>query len=151
MSFIKINVQTADFSIADEINWLQQGNLTDGALVTFIGQVRQQNLDQNVQALHLEHYPQMTEKALADIVAQAKTRWSINRVTIIHRVGTLAVGDNIVFVGVTSQHRGDAYQANEFIMDYLKTRAPFWKKEKTASGEKWLDAKASDQQQAERW
>jgi molybdopterin synthase catalytic subunit len=106
---------------------------------------------EGIEAMTLEHYPAMTEKALAEIVAQAKARWQLRRVRVIHRVGRLLPGDRIVFVGVTSSHRGDAFAACEFIMDYLKTRAPFWKKEETAAGARWVDARESDDTAASRW
>lgn len=146
-----ISIQVDNFSIADEIAELEHDNCDDGALVTFTGRVRNKNLGENVSQLHLEHYPGMTENMLADIIEQAKQRWHINRVRVIHRVGTMSLGDNIVFVGVTSPHRGDAYQASEFIMDFLKVKAPFWKKELTDDGQRWLDARASDQQKSESW
>lgn len=146
-----ISIQVEDFSIAEEIATLEKDNNDDGALVTFTGRVRNTNLGDNVSKLHLEHYPGMTEKMLADIIEQAQARWQINRVRVIHRVGTISLGDNIVFVGVTSPHRGDAYQASEFIMDFLKVKAPFWKKELTEEGERWLDARSSDQQKSESW
>jgi molybdopterin synthase catalytic subunit len=147
----EISIQTADFSLADEVNALEQNNAVDGAVVTFTGRVRNKNEGLSVTSLTLEHYPGMTEKSLANIIAQAKKRWSIGRVKVIHRIGTLTIGEQIVFVGVTSKHRKDAYAANEFIMDYLKVDAPFWKKEKSESGEKWLDAKKSDSNKAQHW
>lgn len=146
-----ISIQTADFSIEQETNALEQNNDSDGALVTFTGRVRNKNLGDTVTALHLEHYPGMTEKSLAGIVEHAKSRWPINRVTIIHRIGTLTIGEQIVFVGVTSPHRAAAFNACEFIMDYLKVDAPFWKKEITTEGERWLDAKESDKNKAKNW
>lgn len=146
-----IRVSEHDFNIADEIAKLEQDNIDDGALVTFTGRVRATNDGHNVTGLYLEHYPAMTEKLLSQIIAQAKDKWRINRTTVIHRVGQLHLGDNIVFVGVTSKHRGDAFAAAEFIMDYLKVQAPFWKKENRASGEEWVEAKASDQQKASHW
>lgn len=146
-----ISIQAEDFNVADEIALLEKNNVTDGATVTFTGRVRNKNLGDDVLALHLEHYPGMTEKLLGEIIADAKKRWSINRVKVIHRIGTLSIGEQIVFVGVTSPHRGEAFAANEFIMDYLKVSAPFWKKEKTKTGERWLEAKSSDQQKATNW
>ncbi len=124
---------------------------SDGAVVTFTGKVRNHNLGDSVAALTLEHYPGMTEKALAEIVDEARQRWALQQVTVIHRVGELFPGDEIVFVGVSSAHRGSAFAATEFIMDYLKTRAPFWKREATAQGDRWVDARDSDHQAAERW
>ncbi|EJQ9463834.1 molybdopterin synthase catalytic subunit MoaE [Salmonella enterica] len=123
----------------------------DGAVVTFTGKVRNHNLGDSVKALTLEHYPGMTEKALAEIVAKARSRWPLGRVTVIHRVGELWPGDEIVFVGVTSAHRSSAFDAGQFIMDYLKTRAPFWKREATPEGDRWVEARDSDQQLAKRW
>ena len=146
-----ISIQFEDFSVANEIEALEKDNNDDGALVTFTGRVRNKNLGDNVSQLHLEHYPGMTEKMLAEIIEQAQNRWQINRIRVIHRVGTMSLGDNIVFVGVTSPHRGDAYQASEFIMDFLKVKAPFWKKELTDEGERWLDARSSDHQKSDSW
>lgn len=146
-----ITISEADFNAGEEIDALQASNSDDGAVVTFTGQVRQQNNNQSVSGLFLEHYPGMTEHALTKIIAQANTRWAINRIRVIHRVGQLNVGDNIVFVGVTSKHRGDAFAAAEFIMDYLKIEAPFWKKETTPQGETWLEAKQQDHDKANHW
>ncbi len=146
-----ITISTDDFDAGDEIKTLQAENADDGAVVTFTGQVRQQNNNQQVSGLFLEHYPGMTEHALQHIIEQAKQRWSINRVRVIHRIGQLDIGDNIVFVGVTSKHRGDAFAAAEFIMDYLKVDAPFWKKETTPDGAQWLDARKTDQDKAKGW
>ncbi len=120
-----ISIQTQDFDISTETQLLEQDNHADGALVTFTGRVRNKNLGDQVTALHLEHYPGMTEKSLAKIIEQAQSRWPINRVKVIHRIGTLTVGEQIVFVGVTSPHRKAAFAACEFIMDYLKVDAPF--------------------------
>ena len=146
-----ITISEADFDCGNEINQLQAGNADDGAVVTFTGQVRQRNNEQDVAGLFLEHYPGMTEHALGKIIDQAREKWQINRVRVIHRIGQLYVGDNIVFVGVTSAHRGDAFGAAEFIMDYLKVDAPFWKKETTPQGDVWLDAKKTDQDKASCW
>ncbi len=151
----EISIQTDDFSLADEVTLLEQGNLTDGAVVTFTGRVRNNNNGNSVSALTLEHYPGMTEKALTKIILQARERWNIGRVKVIHRVGELTIGEQIVFVGVTSKHRHDAYAANEFIMDYLKVKAPFWKKEQITdqgkTSQNWLDAKVTDTDKAELW
>ena len=147
----EISIQTTDFSLADEVALLEGNNAIDGAVVTFTGRVRNKNEGQAVTSLTLEHYPCMTEKSLAKIIIQAKSRWNIGRVKVIHRVGKLNIGDQIVFVGVTSQHRQDAFAANEFIMDYLKVQAPFWKKEQAENGEHWLAAKNSDNEKAEQW
>lgn len=147
----EVSIQQTDFSLAEEVALLEKGNAIDGAVVTFTGRVRNNNEGQNVTALTLEHYPGMTEKSLAKIINTAKKRWNIGKVKVIHRIGKLTIGEQIVFVGVTSKHRKDAFEANEFIMDYLKVSAPFWKKELTDNGEKWLDAKNSDTNKAEQW
>ena len=147
----RIVIQTADFNHGDEVNLLEQDNNQDGAVVTFCGRVRNNNLGLDVKGLTLEHYPGMTEKSLQKIVNTARDKWSLGRVTVIHRVGKLLIGEQIVFVGVTCKHRGDAFAANEFIMDFLKVKAPFWKKELTSEGEKWLDAKSSDTNKAQEW
>ena len=122
-----------------------------GALVSFVGQVRDMNDNDRIQTLTLEHYPGMTEKALEAIENEAKTRWNIVNSLIIHRIGTLKPLDQIVLVAVTSAHRGEAFKACEFIMDYLKTSAPFWKKEVTNQGERWVEAKISDDAAKDRW
>ncbi|QDY41402.1 molybdopterin synthase catalytic subunit MoaE [Candidatus Pantoea soli] len=145
-----IRVGAAPFNAAEEYTRLSADD-SDGAVVTFTGKVRNHNLGDSVAALTLEHYPGMTEKALAEIVAEARQRWTLQNVTVIHRVGELFPGDEIVFVGVSSAHRGNAFAATEFIMDYLKTRAPFWKREATAHGDRWVDARDSDRQAAARW
>ena len=145
-----IQIQTEDFDLAAEYAALGKSHST-GAVVTFIGKVRDFNQGDNVSGLTLEHYPGMTEKSLAKILVEAETRWSIQGVKVIHRVGELALGDQIVFVGVASMHRGDAFQAFEFIMDYLKTQAPFWKKEATETGSHWVDARETDTTAADRW
>ncbi|CAM3145493.1 MULTISPECIES: molybdopterin synthase catalytic subunit MoaE [Moritella] len=145
-----IQIQTEDFDLAAEYAALGKSHST-GAVVTFIGKVRDFNQGDSVSGLTLEHYPGMTEKSLAKILVEAETRWSIQGVKVIHRVGELALGDQIVFVGVASMHRGDAFQACEFIMDYLKTQAPFWKKEATEAGSHWVDARETDTTAADRW
>ena len=150
MEQTRILVGHAPFSVGDEYAWLAACE-KDGAVVTFTGKVRNHNLGDNVTALTLEHYPGMTEKALAEIVAEARARWPLTRVTLIHRVGELKSGEEIVFVGVTGAHRSAAFEAAEFMMDYLKTRAPFWKREATPDGDRWVDARDSDQQAAKRW
>lgn len=145
-----ISVQFEDFSVAEEYAQLSQG--TDaGAVVTFVGKVRDFNQGDAVTGLSLEHYPGMTEKSLEEIVVQARERWPLLKTRVIHRVGDLALGDQIVFVGVTSAHRGAAFEACEFIMDYLKTRAPFWKKEQTPDESRWVDARETDTSAADRW
>lgn len=145
-----ISVQEADFSVAEEYERLAQGT-SAGAVVTFIGKVRDFNQGDDVTGLSLEHYPGMTEKSLEKIVEQANARWPLIATRVIHRVGDLELGDQIVFVGVSSAHRGAAFQACEFIMDYLKTQAPFWKKERTAETTRWVDARDTDTSAADRW
>ena len=145
-----ISVQFDDFSVAEEYALLSEG--TDaGAVVTFIGKVRDFNQGDAVTGLSLEHYPGMTEKSLEEIVEQARERWPLLKTRVIHRVGDLELGDQIVFVGVTSAHRGAAFEACEFIMDFLKTRAPFWKKEQTPDESRWVDARETDTSAADRW
>ncbi len=145
-----IRVQTADFNIEDELV-LVRSNPSVGAVTSFIGLVRDINDGSGVTSLTLEHYPAMTERALANIVHEAETRWRILHTTVIHRVGELKPTDQIVLVLTASAHRGDAFAACEFMMDYLKTQAPFWKKEQTPSGSHWVDARDSDDAAAERW
>lgn len=147
----EVRVQTEDFDVAREVETLRQGSSNIGALVNFVGLMRRENDGHQVFSMTLEHYPGMTEKALADIVAQARKRWLMTGAKIIHRVGTLQPGDQIVFVGVTSAHRQAAFQACEFIMDFLKTQAPFWKKEQTSAGAFWVEAKQSDEAAAKTW
>ena len=146
-----VRIQTADFDAGHEIAALRAGDARVGAVATFIGTVRDVNDAASVSTLTLEHYPGMTEKALEAIVVEARGRFDILEVLVIHRVGTLAPTDQIVLVAVTSAHRGDAFDACRFIMDYLKTRAPFWKKERTTDGERWVDARVSDDDAASRW
>jgi len=146
-----INVQTEDFSLQAEYDKLR-GKSSVGAVVTFSGLVRDLNQGLTVSSLTLEHYPGMTEKALAKIVEQAKSRWNIINCTVIHRIGTLKLSDQIVFVGVASLHRQDAFAACEFIMDHLKSAAPFWKKECTAdNNSRWLDAQQADLDALKKW
>lgn len=146
-----ISIQEHDFDVGAEYNALVANDTAAGAVVTFVGRVRDFNLARDVLGLHLEHYPGMTEKSLQTIVDEAQARWKILRYKIIHRIGDLHLGDNIVFVGVTSAHREDAFHAAEFLMDYLKTRAPFWKKELTEEGSVWIDSQVKDAQAAKRW
>ncbi|WP_205954348.1 molybdopterin synthase catalytic subunit MoaE [Pantoea stewartii] len=146
----QIRVGPAPFAMAQEYQWLAGCN-ADGAVVTFTGKVRNHNLGDDVAALTLEHYPGMTEKALQEITDEARQRWPLQRVSVIHRIGELFPGDEIVFVGVTSANRSSAFAAAEFIMDYLKTRAPFWKRETTGQGDRWVDARSSDHEAAQRW
>jgi molybdopterin synthase catalytic subunit len=146
-----VRVQTEDFDAGAEIARLRAGDRGVGAIATFIGTVRDVNDAASVAELTLEHYPGMTEAALADIVDEARRRFDIRDALVIHRVGTLAPGDQIVLVVVSSAHRGMAFHACEFVMDYLKTRAPFWKKERLPDGERWVEARASDDEAARRW
>ena len=146
-----VRVQTEDFDAGREIDALRAGDARVGAVATFIGTVRDVNDAAQVSTLTLEHYPGMTEKALEAIVAEATARFDILDALVIHRVGTLAPSDQIVLVAVTSGHRGEAFDACRFLMDYLKTRAPFWKKETTPEGARWVDARASDDEAAARW
>lgn len=146
-----VRVQTADFDAGREIAALRAGDPRVGAVASFIGTVRDVNDAAPVAAMTLEHYPGMTEKALSAIVAEARSRFDILDALVVHRVGELAPADQIVLVVVTSAHRGDAFDACRFVMDYLKTRAPFWKKERTPSGDRWVDARASDDEAAARW
>ncbi|MCF7982674.1 MAG: molybdopterin synthase catalytic subunit MoaE [Pseudomonadales bacterium] len=146
-----IKVQQEDFSLASEYEALWADAPKIGAIVTFTGLVRDFNADESVTGLFLEHYPGMTEKVLAQLVEDAKKRWPIINVRIIHRIGELKASDQIVFVGVNSEHREAAFAACEFLMDFLKTKAPFWKKEQRQSGDTWVEAKATDQERATRW
>jgi len=149
-----ISVQTQDFDIGalyQQVTASDNNPLGYGAIVTFVGKVRDFNLEQNVSGLSLEHYPGMTEKTLLNISQQAKNRWLIADPIIIHRVGDLQPGDQIVYIGVASAHRKAAFEACEFLIDYLKTQAPFWKKEQTEAGYQWIDARESDQQAATKW
>lgn len=146
-----IAVQQEDFDVGSLYAELIAPNNTNGAVVTFVGLVRDFAPDGDVFGLYLEHYPGMTERVLTEIAEDAKKRWSLGEVTIIHRVGDLSAGDQIVFVAVASPHRKDAFDASQFIMDVLKTKAPFWKKEKLRSESRWVEAKTSDQLESERW
>ena len=147
----RVRVQEADFDTGRELDALTSGRSDVGALASFVGLVRSDNDGSTVSAMSLEHYPGMTEKALEEICIQAMKRWRLIDTLVIHRVGALKPGDRIVLVGVTSGHRGDAFEACEFIMDYLKTRAPFWKREETPQGARWVEARESDDAAAGRW
>jgi molybdopterin synthase catalytic subunit len=148
---VTVRIQAADFDVSAEIAALRKANPKVGAVASFIGVVRDVNDGSAVGEMTLEHYPGMTEKAIEEIVTQAKGRWQVLDALVIHRVGTLKPTDQIVLVIVTSGHRGDAFAACEFIMDYLKTQAPFWKKEQTGQGARWVEARATDDIAAERW
>jgi len=146
-----VRVQREDFDLGREVAHLRAENPGVGAVASFIGVVRDLNEGAGVATMTLEHYPGMTEKALEDIVAQARARWDLIDVLVIHRVGELKPTDQIVLVVVTSAHRGEAFAACEFVMDYLKTEAPFWKKETTPAGARWVEARDSDDAARERW
>jgi molybdopterin synthase catalytic subunit len=146
-----VRIQTADFDAGAEIAALRRGNPKVGAVASFIGVCRDANDGAAVSRMTLEHYPGMTEKAIGKIVDEAKQRWQVMDVLVIHRVGELKPTDQIVLVVVTGAHRGEAFAACEFIMDYLKTRAPFWKKEMTPEGARWVEARTSDDEAAARW
>jgi len=152
-----LSVQNSDFDAAELYRQLRTEATNAGAIVTFSGLVREfyesasPGKEPAVQALVLEHYPGMTEKALLEIVQQARSRWDVLAWRIIHRVGELHAGDQIVYVGIASTHRGDAFAAAEFIMDYLKTRAPFWKKQRTAAETQWIESRSVDEQARARW
>lgn len=150
MAETRILVSPERFNVGTEYSWLAERD-EDGAVVTFTGKVRNHNLGDSVKALTLEHYPGMTEKSLTEIVDEARGRWPLGRVTVIHRIGEMWPGEEIVFVGVTSAHRSSAFAAGEFIMDYLKTKAPFWKREATPEGDRWVESRDSDKQAASRW
>lgn len=146
-----IRVQTAAFDPGAELNALHAANVGVGAVVGFVGYVRDFNEGCEVGGLFLEHYPGMTEKALAKIADEAGRRWPLLNLEILHRIGRLEPGEPIVFVGCASAHRQAAFEACEFVMDYLKTRAPFWKKENTGEGPRWVEGRDSDQEAAGRW
>jgi molybdopterin synthase catalytic subunit len=146
-----VRVQTADFDLTEEVRALRAGRPEVGAVVSFVGTVRDMNEGASVAELELEHYPGMTEKALEEILARAAARFSLSDALVIHRVGPLQPLDQIVLVATLSAHRGQAFAACEFIMDYLKSEAPFWKKEQTPEGARWVDARSSDEAALERW
>ncbi len=151
MTAPRVTIQTADFDLGVEVAALRAHDPGVGAVASFVGTVRDRNDGSGVSAMELEHYPGMTEKALAQIVDEAIARWRVLDVTVVHRVGELKPGDQIVLVVVTGAHRGAAFQACEFLMDYLKTQAPFWKKEQTPEGARWVEARVSDDEAAARW
>jgi molybdopterin synthase catalytic subunit len=148
---MKISIQQEDFDISHETQLLRDTHSNIGAIVAFSGLVRDLEESRKILSLTLEHYPRMTETSLAKIITEAESRWSILDTTVIHRIGELKTEDQIVFVAVASMHRQDAFSACEFIMDFLKTRAPFWKKYRDANGESWIEAKTSDQEAEKRW
>jgi molybdopterin synthase catalytic subunit len=146
-----VRIQSEDFDAGREIAAFRKGNPAIGAIASFIGVVRDINEDARVAGMTLEHYPGMTEKSIAEIIGQAKNRWNVIDALVIHRIGQLKPLDQIVLVVVTGAHRGDAFAACEFVMDYLKTQAPFWKKEQTPDGARWVESRESDDIAAERW
>lgn len=148
---VSIRIQEQDFDISAELADLRKGDARVGAVVTFLGTVRDMNDGRVVKGMTLEHYPGMTEKALQEIIDQAKARWDIYQTLVIHRVGPMQPEDQIVLVAVTSAHRGEAFAACEFIMDFLKTAAPFWKKEDMPEGSRWVDARVTDETAMTRW
>ena len=148
---MSVRVQSADFDVGAEIAALRRGDPKIGAVAAFIGLVRDVNDGSEVRSMTLEHYPGMTERALEGIISAAKSRFRIDHALVIHRVGELQPTDQIVLVVTAGSHRGDAFAACEFIMDYLKTQAPFWKKEQTREGARWVEARGSDDQAAARW
>ena len=147
----RIIIQEAPFDLAEEYQRLKSVSLKVGAVSTFVGTVRELNEGDDIVGLKLEHYPGMTEKEIARIIHEAEERWDVIAATVIHRIGDLSPGDEIVFAGVSSQHRGDAFPACQFIMDYLKTRATLWKKETTVEGDRWLTTRQSDIDAATSW
>jgi len=146
-----IDIQTSDFDVGKEMAWLRADSSDMGAVVAFVGLVRDFSERPDVQGLYLEHYPGMTERSLADIASEAAERWPLQALRIIHRVGELTPGEQIVLVLAGSAHRGDAFAACEFVMDYLKVRAPFWKKERTSAGDQWVESRDGDRLRAEKW
>jgi molybdopterin synthase catalytic subunit len=151
MAAARARVQTDDFDLAAEVAILRAGDASVGAVACFVGTVRDRNDGQGVGSMELEHYPGMTERAIESMIAAAMQRFEIRAVRVIHRVGLLQPQDQIMMVAVTSMHRGSAFQACEFLMDYLKTQAPFWKKEHTPQGARWVDARTSDDAAIARW
>ncbi len=147
----RVTIQTGDFDLSAELAALRAADTGVGALASFIGTVRDRSDGSTVSAMELEHYPGMTESAIEAMIDSAFARFDIRGARVIHRVGRLRVSDQIVLVAVSSAHRGEAFQACEFLMDYLKTQAPFWKKETTAEGEHWVDARVADDAALARW
>jgi molybdopterin synthase catalytic subunit len=147
----RVTIQKADFDLAVEVGALRAGDLGVGAVASFVGTVRTQSDGSTVTALELEHYPGMTEKAIEAMIDEAQRRFDIRAARVVHRVGRMLPGEQIVLVAVTSAHRGQAFQACEFLMDYLKTQAPFWKKESGPEGERWVDARVADDEALARW
>ena len=146
-----VRIQTEDFDVGAELAAVRKNNAAIGAVATFVGLVRDANEGDTVSEMTLEHYPGMTERSIEEIIGQARGRWDVIDARVVHRVGSLRPADQIVLVIVASGHRGDAFAACEFIMDYLKTRAPFWKNERTSHGTRWVDARVTDDIASERW
>jgi len=151
MSPVRVTIQTADFDLGSEVATLRAGDAAVGAVSAFVGTVRDRNDGQGVSSMELEHYPGMTEKAIESMIDEAVRRFAIRGARVVHRVGLLRPLDQIMMVAVTAAHRGEAFQACEFLMDYLKTQAPFWKKEQTPEGARWVDARSSDDAAMARW
>ncbi len=147
----RVSIQTADFDLSAEVAALRAGDGGVGAVASFIGTVRERSEGAAVSAMELEHYPGMTERAIEAMIDEALRRFDIRAARVVHRVGPLQVGEQIVLVAVSSAHRGQAFQACEFLMDYLKTQAPFWKKETTPEGARWVDARVADDAALARW
>ena len=148
---LTVSIQTQDFDVSQELAALRAGDARVGAVCSFLGTVRERNDGTSVASMELEHYPGMTEKAITAMMDEAQKRFDIYAARVIHRVGLLHPEDQIVLVAVTSAHRGESFKACEFLMDYLKTQAPFWKKEVTPEGSRWVDARVSDDQALARW
>jgi molybdopterin synthase catalytic subunit len=147
----RVAIQTADFDLSNEVAALRAGDPGVGAVASFIGIVRDRSDGSGVSEMELEHYPGMTERSIEAMIDAAMARFEIRAARVVHRVGRLLPGDQIVLVAVTSAHRGQAFQACEFLMDYLKTQAPFWKKETTPEGARWVDARVADDAALQRW
>ena len=151
MTLLRVSIQTEDFNLSAEVDALKKNDKRVGAVCTFTGTVRDLNDGQSVSSMELEHYPGMTEKAIGNMIDEAIKRFDIFGARVVHRVGLLQPLDQVVMVAVTSAHRGTSFKACEFLMDYLKTQAPFWKKEQTPEGARWVDARVSDDDAMARW
>ena len=148
---LRVSIQTEDFDLGAELAALRAGDTGVGAVASFIGTVRERSEGQSVSAMELEHYPGMTERSIEAMIDEAGRRFDIRAARVVHRVGVLSAGAQIMMVAVTAAHRGQAFQACEFLMDYLKTQAPFWKKETTPEGARWVDARVADDAALARW
>ena len=151
MAAARVSIQSEDFDLSAEIAAVREGDARVGAVCSFVGTVRDRNDGSTVHTLELEHYPGMTEKAIESMIDEAHRRFDIFAARVVHRVGQMEPLDQIVLVAVTSAHRGESFQACEFLMDYLKTQAPFWKKEQTPEGARWVDARVADDAALQRW